>query len=130
MSLKDAIELPFTTGVTVAATRHARGQDWGTDLRTLQHRLAGAGAGAVAVCASPPEAIGLLCSGGYLVNVLEQSQQALAIQFSQGTQTERFAASERQRLPSGRCGCPNPWPGSVCRLWQVVPAGDHEHPHR
>ena len=100
MSLKDAMSC-FTTGVTVVTTCH-EGQDWGMTCNSFNTVSLDPALVLWSVRKSSQSHQAFVQSGGYLVNVLEQSQQGLAIQFSQGTQTERFAASERQRRASGR----------------------------
>lgn len=124
MSIKDAMAC-FATGVTVVTTRFG-GQDWGMTCNSFNTVSLDPALVLWSVRKASHSHEAFLQSGGYLVNVLEKSQKDLAMQFSRGTQEERFAGQTRERSPTERVLLPQSLAWFDCRLWQVVSAGDHD----
>jgi flavin reductase (DIM6/NTAB) family NADH-FMN oxidoreductase RutF len=125
--LRDAMS-HFATGVTVVTT-HFEGQDYGMtcnsfstvslepalvlwSIRKESHSHA----------AFTNRALG----GGYTVSVLASHQQAAAMQFTQGTQTERFQNIAVERCHSHRPRISGAVAWFDCQLEQVLTAGDHD----
>ena len=122
--LRDALGC-FATGVTII-TAHYEGQDYGMTCSSFN-----------AVSLDPAMALWNIqknsgCleafqkSDGYTVSVLSAEQSELAMHFTRGTQTDRFAAIETQRAPSGRVLIPACIAWFDCDLHQVIEAGDHD----
>lgn len=63
---------------------------------------------------------------GYTVNILCGDQQHLAMQFTRGTQAERFAGLELVRLTDHRPRIAGALAWFDCALDRAVPAGDHD----
>jgi 3-hydroxy-9,10-secoandrosta-1,3,5(10)-triene-9,17-dione monooxygenase reductase component len=115
----------FATGVTVITASH-EGQDFGMTCNSFN-----------TVSLDPPLVLWSLrtasgsranfeSAGGYTVNILSHTQQALAMRFTKGSQEERFAGLALARLPTGRSqilGC-TAW--FDCELERIIPAGDHD----
>lgn len=124
---KDALSR-LTTGVTVVTTRHG-GQDFGMTCNSF-----------TSVSLDP--ALVLWClrkdshshaaythtgpEGGYTVSILGVDQQALAMQFASGSQEERFAGIDMERLASGRTRVAEAIAWFDCSLVSCTPAGDHD----
>ncbi|MDO8776749.1 MAG: flavin reductase family protein [Burkholderiaceae bacterium] len=116
----------FTTGVTVVTARFDE-QDWGMTCNSFSTVSLEP---ALVLWSIRKESLShqaYIGSGGYMVSILARTQQHLAMQFTQGTQAERFrnvpvehsASSLRPRIK-----------GAVawfdCALEAAVPAGDHD----
>jgi flavin reductase (DIM6/NTAB) family NADH-FMN oxidoreductase RutF len=120
----------FTTGVTVV-TAQFDNQDWGMTCNSFS-----------TVSLAPPLVLwsirkeslshpAFTQSGGYTVSILASTQQHLAMQFSQGTQAERFLNVPVTRSEIGQNFQLGPRiNGAVawfdCALESTVSAGDHD----
>lgn len=124
MSLRDAMSC-FATGVTVVTARY-QDADWGMTCNSFNTVSLDPALVLWSVGRSAHSHEAFVKGGGYLVNVLEQSQAQLALQFSRGTQAQRFAGLQGERAASGRLRLPRAVAWFDCRLWQVLPAGDHD----
>ena len=124
-ALRDAMS-HFTTGVTIVSTRF-EGQDWGMTCNSFSTVSLEP---ALVLWSIRKESLShpaFTQSGGYTVSILASTQQHLAMQFTHGTQAERFhnvpvthsTSSLRPRIQ-----------GAVawfdCALETAVPAGDHD----
>jgi 3-hydroxy-9,10-secoandrosta-1,3,5(10)-triene-9,17-dione monooxygenase reductase component len=129
--LRDAMS-HFATGVTVVTT-HFEGQDYGMtcnsfstvslepalvlwSIRKESHSHA----------AFTDRTLNGKSSGGYTVSVLASHQQAAAMQFTQGTQAERFQNIDIERCHSHRPRISGAVAWFDCQLDQVLTAGDHD----
>jgi flavin reductase (DIM6/NTAB) family NADH-FMN oxidoreductase RutF len=115
----------FATGVTVVTT-HWQGSDWGITCSSF-----------ASVSLDPKlvlwsirnEASSLKAftdSAGFVVNVLAQSQQALAGQFAKGEMAERFSDVPLTRTGQSRPQLTEAAAWFDCTLHHIVPAGDHK----
>jgi flavin reductase (DIM6/NTAB) family NADH-FMN oxidoreductase RutF len=127
--LRDAMS-HFATGITVVTT-HFEGQNWGMTCNSFSTVSLEP---ALVLWSIRKESLshaaftyGVKNGGGYTVSVLAKQQQHLAMQFTQGTQAERFHNVPIEHCASSRnarlAGCVA-W--FDCRLEKVVTAGDHD----
>jgi flavin reductase (DIM6/NTAB) family NADH-FMN oxidoreductase RutF len=123
VSLKDAMSR-FTTGVTVVTTQ-LDGQDYGMTCNSFN-----------TVSLEPPMVMWCIRnnsasfqaytqSKGYVVNILAATQQAQAMKFTQGSQSERFEGLPLHTAPSGMTRLDGVAAWLDCSLEQTVTAGDH-----
>ena len=127
--LRDAMS-HFATGVTVVST-HFEGQNWGMTCNSFSTVSLEP---ALVLWSIRKESLSHAAftdrtnlGGGYMVSVLAKQQQHIAMQFTHGTQEERFhnvpvehCASSRNARIAGAVA----W--FDCKLEQVVTAGDHD----
>ena len=118
----------FGTGVTVVTARH-EGQDWGMTCNSfssvsLNPRLVlwSIRKESHSYVAFTDRNVG----GGYTVSVLASHQQAVAMQFTQGTQAERFKNIAIERCHSHRPRISGAVAWFDCQLDQILTAGDHD----
>lgn len=122
--LRDALGC-FATGVAIVTTRY-QGKDIGLTCSSFN-----------SVSLEPAMALWNIqktsnCreafhqSAGYTVSVLAADQGNLAMSFTRGPQSERFAGLEVERAPSGRMLIPGCVAWFDCDLHQVIEAGDHD----
>jgi flavin reductase (DIM6/NTAB) family NADH-FMN oxidoreductase RutF len=126
--LRDAMS-HFATGVTVVTT-HFEGQDYGMTCNSFSTVSLEPALVLWSIRKESLSHIAFTKSGGYMVSVLASHQQAVAMQFTHGTQAERFHNVPVER-GNGQSSSPNPRiAGAVawfdCQLKQVVTAGDHD----
>lgn len=123
-ALKDAMSR-FTTGVTVVTTQF-EGQDYGMTCNSFN-----------TVSLDPPLVMWCIRKnsqshaaftqgGGYVVNILAASQQAVAMKFTQGSHAERFSGLACTATPSGNQRLDGAVAWFDCTLEQTVSAGDHD----
>ena len=127
--LRDAMS-HFATGVTVVTT-HFEGQDYGMTCNSFSTVSLEP---ALVLWSIRKESHSHIAftnrtnnGGGYMVSVLASHQQAVAMQFTHGTQADRFhnvpverSKTHKHPLISGAVA----W--FDCQLEQVVTAGDHD----
>ena len=115
----------FTTGVTVVTARFEN-QDWGMTCNSFSTVSLDP---ALVLWSIRKESLShpaFTQSGGYTVSVLASTQQHLAMQFTHGTQAERFHHVGVERTPSGRPRISAAVAWFDCKIEQVVTAGDHD----
>jgi 3-hydroxy-9,10-secoandrosta-1,3,5(10)-triene-9,17-dione monooxygenase reductase component len=124
VNINDAMSC-FTTGVTVV-TAHTQGQDWGMTCNSFNTVSLDPSMVLWSVRKTSASYQAFVTAGGYMVNVLGAQQKDLALNFAQGTQTNRFA---NQQLVRGLNQHPR-LEGVIawfdCRIAQVVSAGDND----
>ncbi len=123
-ALRDAMS-HFATGVTVV-TAHFEGQDVGMTCNSFSTVSLDP---ALVLWSIRKESLShpaFTQSGGYTVSVLASTQQHLAMQFTHGTQAERFHHVPVKHAPSGRSRIAGAVAWFDCQLEQVVTAGDHD----
>jgi flavin reductase (DIM6/NTAB) family NADH-FMN oxidoreductase RutF len=127
--LRDAMS-HFATGVTVVTT-HFVGQDYGMTCNSFSTVSLDP---ALVLWSIRKESLSHLAftqSNGYMVSVLASHQQAVAMQFTHGTQADRFhnVPVDRSKTHPNVNSAPL-ISGAVawfdCQLEQVVTAGDHD----
>jgi flavin reductase (DIM6/NTAB) family NADH-FMN oxidoreductase RutF len=123
--LRDAMS-HFATGVTVVST-HFEGQHVGMTCNSFSTVSLEPALVLWNIRKESHSHLAFTQSSGYLVSVLAKEQQALAMQFTHGTQAERFhnvtlehCASSRNARIAGAVA----W--FDCKLEQIVTAGDHD----
>jgi flavin reductase (DIM6/NTAB) family NADH-FMN oxidoreductase RutF len=123
--LRDAMS-HFATGVTVVTT-HFEGQDYGMTCNSFSTVSLDPALVLWSIRKESQSHTAFTQSNGYMVSVLASQQQAAAMQFTHGTQVDRFhnVSVERSKthnhpLISGAVA----W--FDCQLEQVVTAGDHD----
>jgi flavin reductase (DIM6/NTAB) family NADH-FMN oxidoreductase RutF len=115
----------FPTGVTVITATHA-GQDFGMTCNSFNTVSLDPALVLWSIRTASGNRANFEAAGGYTVNILSHTQQALAMRFATGSQEERFAGLALARLPTGRSqilGC-SAW--LDCELERIIPAGDHD----
>ena len=123
--LRDAMS-HFATGVTVVTT-HFEGQDFGMTCNSFSTVSLEPALVLWSIRKESLSHIAFTQSGGYMVSVLASHQQAVAMQFTHGTQADRFhnVSVDRSKLHKHPLIS-----GAVawfdCQLEQVVTAGDHD----
>ena len=126
--LRDAMS-HFATGVTVVTTRFDN-HDWGmtcNSFSTVSLEPALVLWSIRKESLSHPAFTDRTNGGGYTVSVLAKAQQHLAMQFTHGTQAERFHNVPVEHHPTSlrpRIAGVVAW--FDCQLEQVVTAGDHD----
>jgi flavin reductase (DIM6/NTAB) family NADH-FMN oxidoreductase RutF len=123
--LRDAMS-HFATGVTVVTT-HFEGQDYGMTCNSFSTVSLDPALVLWSIRKESHSHLAFTHSSGYMVSVLASHQQDIAMQFTHGTQVDRF-----HNVPVERSNAQN-FPlitGAVawfdCQLEQVVTAGDHD----
>jgi flavin reductase (DIM6/NTAB) family NADH-FMN oxidoreductase RutF len=123
--LRDAMS-HFATGITVVST-HFEGQNVGMTCNSFSTVSLEP---ALVLWSIRKESLShsiFTQSGGYMVSVLAKEQQHLAMQFTRGTQEERFhnvAVEHCASSTNPRIAHAVAW--FDCKLEQVVTAGDHD----
>jgi flavin reductase (DIM6/NTAB) family NADH-FMN oxidoreductase RutF len=123
--LRDAMS-HFATGVTVVTT-HFEGQDYGMTCNSFSTVSLDPALVLWSIRKESHSHIAFTQSNGYMVSVLASQQQSTAMQFTHGTQVDRF-----HNMPVERSKTHNHplISGAVawfdCQLEQVVTAGDHD----
>ena len=116
----------FATGVTVV-TAHFEGQNWGMTCNSFSTVSLEPALVLWSIRKESLSHAAFTQSGGYMVSVLAKPQQHLAMQFTHGTQEERFHNVPVEHCTSSRNARIS---GAVawfdCKLEQVVTAGDHD----
>ncbi len=115
----------FATGVTVITATHA-GQDFGMTCNSFNTVSLEPALVLWSLRTASGNRAHFEAAGGYTVNILSHTQQALAMRFTKGLHAERFAGLDLARLPTGRSqilGCAA-W--LDCELERIIPAGDHD----
>ncbi len=123
-NLRDAMS-HFTTGVTVVTARFDE-QDWGMTCNSFSTVSLEP---ALVLWSIRKESLShqaFTKGAGYMVSILANTQQHLAIQFTHGTQTERFHNVSVERDSSQRARLTGAVAWFDCQLETVVPAGDHD----
>jgi len=123
-TLKDAMA-SFTTGVTVVTARH-EDQDWGMTCNSFNTVSLDPALVLWSIRRESSSRRAFVDSGGFLVNVLARHHQGVAMQFTRGTQTERFEGVHLTRQPSQRARMTEALAWFDCELVQTIPAGDHD----
>jgi 3-hydroxy-9,10-secoandrosta-1,3,5(10)-triene-9,17-dione monooxygenase reductase component len=116
----------FATGITVVST-HFEGQNVGMTCNSFSTVSLDPALVLWSIRKESHSHIAFTHSGGYMVSVLAKQQQHVAMQFTHGTQEERFhnvdlehcAASSNPRIANAVA-----W--FDCKLEQIVTAGDHD----
>jgi 3-hydroxy-9,10-secoandrosta-1,3,5(10)-triene-9,17-dione monooxygenase reductase component len=123
--LRDAMS-HFATGVTVVTT-HFEGQDFGMTCNSFSTVSLEPALVLWSIRKESLSHIAFTQSGGYMVSVLASNQQAAAMQFTHGTQADRFHSVPVERSKTHNHPLIS---GAVawfdCQLEQVVTAGDHD----
>jgi flavin reductase (DIM6/NTAB) family NADH-FMN oxidoreductase RutF len=124
MNIKDAMSC-FCTGVTVITTHH-QGQDWGMTCNSFNTVSLDPAMVLWSIRTASSSRQAFASAKGYTVNILSGDQQHLAMQFTRGTQTERFAGLDLVRLADHRPRIAGALAWFDCALDKAVPAGDHD----
>ncbi len=122
-ALKDAMSC-FTTGVTIVTTQFNE-QEYGMTCNSFN-----------TVSLDPPLVMWCIrksslsfeaytSGSGYVVSVLAATQQALAMKFTTGSQTERFENVPTQTTDKGMKRIQGAAAWFECALEQTIDAGDH-----
>jgi 3-hydroxy-9,10-secoandrosta-1,3,5(10)-triene-9,17-dione monooxygenase reductase component len=122
--LRDAMS-HFATGVTVVTT-HFEGQDFGMTCNSFSTVSLDPALVLWSIRKESLSHIAFTQSGGYMVSVLASHQQATAMQFTHGTQADRFHNVPVQRGLSQHPRVSGAVAWFDCQLEQVVTAGDHD----
>ncbi|MGA8516381.1 MAG: flavin reductase family protein [Burkholderiaceae bacterium] len=122
-SIKDAMAC-FGTGVTVITTHH-EGQDWGMTCNSFNTVSLDPAMVLWSIRKTSQSRAAFEASDGYTVNILSTHQHALAMRFTQGTQTERFAGTEMLRTEGNHPRIADTLAWFRCALESSVSAGDH-----
>jgi flavin reductase (DIM6/NTAB) family NADH-FMN oxidoreductase RutF len=122
--LRDAMS-HFATGVTVVTT-HFEGQDFGMTCNSFSTVSLEPALVLWSIRKESLSHIAFTQSGGYMVSVLASNQQAVAMQFTHGTQADRFHNVPVERSPSQNPRVSGAVAWFDCQLEQVVTAGDHD----
>ena len=122
--LKEAMG-SFTTGVTVATTHHD-GHDWGMTCNSFNTVSLDPAMVLWSIRKASNSHSAFVLGGGFTINILAKHQKALALNFTTGSQTERFANAGIERLGSGRARIEGALAWFDCELAQAVEAGDHD----
>jgi flavin reductase (DIM6/NTAB) family NADH-FMN oxidoreductase RutF len=122
-SIKDAMAC-FGTGVTVITTHH-EGQDWGMTCNSFNTVSLDPAMVLWSIRKTSLSRPAFEASDGYTVNILSTHQHALAMRFTQGTQTERFAGTEMLRTAGNHPRIADTLAWFRCALESTVSAGDH-----
>ncbi len=115
----------FTTGVTVVTARFDE-QDWGMTCNSFSTVSLEP---ALVLWSIRKESLShqaYTAGGGYMVSILAKTQQHLAMQFTHGTQSERFHNVPVERGISQRPRIAGAVAWFDCQLEAAVPAGDHD----
>ena len=123
-TLKDAMA-SFTTGVTVV-TAHYEGRDWGMTCNSFNTVSLDPALVLWSIRHSASSHPAFVRGGGYAVSILSREQEALAMQFTRGTQEERFAGVAVERTASNRARIQGALAWFDCELQQAIAAGDHD----
>ena len=126
--LRDAMS-HFATGVTVVTT-HFEGQDYGMTCNSFSTVSLEPALVLWSIRKESHSHLAFTQSSGYMVSVLASHQQSVAMQFTHGTQEERFHNVPTERSKTHLFD-PHPQiAGAVawfnCKLEQVLTAGDHD----
>lgn len=122
--LKDAMAC-FCTGVTVITT-HFEGRDWGMTCNSFNTVSLDPAMVLWSIRTTSSSRGAFKASGGYTVNILSGAQRNLAMQFTRGSQAERFANIELVRVGSQRPRIVGSLAWFDCNLESAMPAGDHD----
>ena len=125
--LRDAMS-HFATGVTVVTT-HFEGQDYGMTCNSFSTVSLEPALVLWSIRKESHSHVAFTdrnVGGGYTVSVLASHQQAAAMQFTQGTQAERFQNVAVERCHSHRPRISGAVAWFDCQLDQVLTAGDHD----
>jgi flavin reductase (DIM6/NTAB) family NADH-FMN oxidoreductase RutF len=122
--LRDAMS-HFATGVTVVTT-HFEGQDYGMTCNSFSTVSLEPALVLWSIRKESLSHIAFTQSKGYMVSVLASHQQAVAMQFTHGTQADRFHNVPVERSPSQNPRVSGAVAWFDCQLEQVVTAGDHD----
>jgi flavin reductase (DIM6/NTAB) family NADH-FMN oxidoreductase RutF len=122
--LKEAMG-SFTTGVTVVTTHHA-GSDWGMTCNSFNTVSLDPAMVLWSIRKASNSHSAFVLGGGFTINILAKHQKALALNFTSGSQAERFANAGIERLASGRARIDDALAWFDCELVQAVEAGDHD----
>lgn len=115
----------FTTGVTVVTARFDE-QDWGMTCNSFSTVSLEP---ALVLWSIRKESLSHKAyteGGGYTVSILAHTQQNLAMQFTHGTQNERFRNVPLERGNNQRARIAGAVAWFDCQLEAAVPAGDHD----
>ena len=115
----------FCTGVTVITT-HYGGQDWGMTCNSFNTVSLDPAMVLWSIRTASSSRQAFACATGYTVNILCGDQQHLAMQFTRGTQAERFAGLQLVRQADHRPRLVGALAWFDCALDRAVPAGDHD----
>jgi flavin reductase (DIM6/NTAB) family NADH-FMN oxidoreductase RutF len=122
--LKDAMG-SFTTGVTVVTARF-EGRDWGMTCNSFNTVSLDPAMVLWSIRQASTSRDAFIRSGGFVINVLARHQKDLALRFTKGSQEERFADVDIERLASQRVRLDQSLAWFDCELVQAVAAGDHD----
>ena len=114
----------FGTGVTVITARHD-GQDVGMTCNSFSSVSLNPRLVLWSIRKEASSFAAFTGAGGFMVNVLAQTQQATALQFARGSMAERFAGVAATREASQRLRLSGTVAWFDCDLHQLVDAGDH-----
>ena len=124
MNIKDAMAC-FCTGVTVITTHH-EGQDWGMTCNSFNTVSLDPAMVLWSIRTTSSSREAFKAANGYTVNILSAAQQHLAIQFTHGSQAERFTGLELIRMGKQRPRIVGALAWFDCALETAMPAGDHD----
>jgi flavin reductase (DIM6/NTAB) family NADH-FMN oxidoreductase RutF len=122
--LKDAMG-SFTTGVTVVTARFDE-RDWGMTCNSFNTVSLDPAMVLWSIRKASTSHDAFVQGGGFVINVLARHQQELALRFTKGSQEERFAGVDIERLDTQRLRLEDSLAWFDCELVQAVSAGDHD----
>jgi flavin reductase (DIM6/NTAB) family NADH-FMN oxidoreductase RutF len=123
-NIKDAMAC-FCTGVTVISTHH-EGHDWGMTCNSFNTVSLDPAMVLWSIRKTSSSRDAFKTAGGYTVNILSAEQHHLAMQFTRGSQAERFAGLELIRMGKQRPRIAGALAWFDCVLESAMPAGDHD----
>lgn len=122
--LKEAMG-SFATGVTVVTTRYV-GQDFGMTCNSFNTVSLEPAMVLWSIRKNSGSHQAFLKGGGFVINVLAAHQKDLALQFTRGTQAERFHDVSMSRTDAHRVRIHEAVAWFDCELVQAISAGDHD----
>ena len=124
VGLKEAMA-SFATGVTVATSRHG-GEDYGMTCNSFNTVSMEPALVLWSIRKNSGSHAAFLQGGGFVINVLAKHQKDLAMQFTRGSQHERFKGVAMERTETDRIRISESVAWFDCALVQAVSAGDHD----
>jgi flavin reductase (DIM6/NTAB) family NADH-FMN oxidoreductase RutF len=124
LRLKEAMA-SFATGVTIATARHL-GEDYGMTCNSFNTVSLEPAMVLWSIRKNSGSHTAFVSGGGFAINVLAAHQKGLALQFTRGTQQERFHGVATDRTDTQRVRIHEAVAWFDCELVQAVSAGDHD----
>jgi flavin reductase (DIM6/NTAB) family NADH-FMN oxidoreductase RutF len=115
----------FGTGVTVITTHHA-GQDWGMTCNSFNTVSLDPAMVLWSIKQSSSSHSAFVNATGYTVNILSLEQHDLAMRFTKGAHSDRFAGLKLARLTDQRPRIEGALAWFDCSLHRAIAVADHD----